>query len=412
MQYSMRFSLRYILLCCAIMVMPLQVAAQYADEGLADADSIAVNDGENEKKSIRVSVLTCMAGDELYSKFGHTALRVQRNGDDDGMVFNYGCFDYNADSFVISFLLGRTDYILGVEPYRGFIFRYKEMGVGVDEQTLNLSKQETERLVHLLEINLLPGNQVYRYNWLYNNCTDKARDVVEMAVEGNLVYTREETHTTVREMLRECLKNEPWESFGIDLVLGEEIDRMPDKRVQMFLPAFYMAEVDEAIKDGMPFVKSKRQIMPAQNVMENQSFMLSPTFVFGALFIVVCLVSLYEFKRRENLACFDMILHILQGLAGVLVAFLFFFSEHPAVDSNWLVVIFNPIPLFYAGWIMFCKRNKKDNILAYINLGVLVAFLITMIICRQSFNIATYFIVLALLTRALMQSHNAYHKIR
>ena len=408
----MRLFLRHILLSLVAMVATLQVAAQDANEVLVDADSIAVNSIEKEKKTIKVSVLTCTAGDELYSKFGHTALLVQREGDDDGMVFNYGCFDYNADSFVMKFVLGHTDYVLNAESYNRFIFRYGYFGIGVYEQELNLSEKETERLTMLLYENLLPENQMYRYNWLYNNCTEKARDVVEMAIDGKVEYTRKETHTTVREMLRECLKNEPWESFGIDLVLGEEIDRIPDKRVQMFLPAFYMAEVDEAIKDGMPFVKSKRQIMPAQNVMENQSFMLSPTFVFGALFIVVCLVSLYEFKRRENLACFDMILHILQGLAGVLVAFLFFFSEHPAVDSNWLVVIFNPIPLFYAGWIIFCKRNKRDNILAYINLGVLAAFLITMMICRQSFNIATYFIVLAMLTRALMQSHNAYHKIR
>ena len=394
------------------MAEPLRLTAQGTDVLLADADSTVADSGMIDWGTLKVAVLTCTAGDELYSKFGHTALLVQRNGDDDGIVFNYGCFDYNADSFVMSFLLGHTDYILGVEPYSRFIYRYREMGVGVDEQTLNLSEQEAERLVHLLEVNLLPENQVYRYNWLYNNCTEKARDIVEMAVRGKVTYEREETDITVREMLRQCLEDAPWESFGIDLILGEEIDKPTDRRVQMFLPAFYMAEADKAMKQNAPLVKGKRQIMQAQNIAEAPSFWISPTFVFIALFVAICIISVCEHRRWRNWAGFDAFLHILQGLAGVLVSFLFFCSEHPAVDSNWLVIIFNPIPLFYAGWLLYCKRTKRDNILAYVNLCVLVGFFITMFVCRQSFNIAMYFIVLSLMMRAFAQSCNTYRRIR
>lgn len=403
----MQFLSRYILLCLVMMVVSLQVTAQDEYEGGYGADDIATN-----IKPVCVSVLTCTAGDELYSKFGHTALLVKREGDSDGMVFNYGCFDYNADSFVTNFVLGHTDYILGVEPYSHFIYRYKEMGVGVYEQVLNLSEQETEKLRVLLEDNLLPENQVYRYNWLYNNCTEKARDIVEKAVNDKVAYEKEETNITVREMLRKCLEDEPWESFGIDLILGEEIDRPIDKRVRMFLPAFYMAELDQALKQDVPLVKSKRQIIQAQNTPETPPFLLSPTFVFIALFIIVCLISIYEYTKYKSQIYLDVLLHTLQGVAGLLVAFLFFFSEHPAVDSNWLIIIFNPIPLFYAGWLMYCKRTQRTNILAYINLGVLVTFLITMTLCRQSFTTAMYFIVFSLLTRALLQSYNTYCRIR
>ena len=402
----MQFFQRYILLCFIIMLSSLQATAQDENNGALGANDVAI-DGEG----VRVSVLTCTAGDELYSKFGHTALLVQR-GDEDGFVYNYGCFDYNADSFVMNFLLGHTDYVLGKESYSRFINRYGYMGIGVDEQELNLSEQEAERLLLLLEENLLPKNQMYRYNWLYNNCTEKARDVVEMAVDRNVRYEREETDITVREMLRECLKDTPWTSFGIDMILGEEIDRETNKRVRMFLPAFYMNELDEASKQNTPLVKSKQQILPARNVSETPSFLLSPTFVFISLFIVICLISLYEHRKRKNIVYLDILLHTLQGLTGILVAFLFFFSEHPAVDSNWLVIIFNPIALLYAVWLLYCKKTKRDNILAYINMIVLGGFLITMILCPQSFNIAMYFLVFSLQARALSQSHNAYHKIR
>ena len=397
----MQLFLRYILLCFIVMAVPLQVKAQ---NGFGELDG---------KEPVRVSILTCTAGDELYSKFGHTALLVQKGEEGDGIVFNYGCFDYNADSFVMNFLLGHTDYILGAEPYSRFIYRYREMGVGVYKQELNLSKQEAERLVYLLEENLLPENQVYRYNWLYNNCTEKARDVVEMTVEDDIVYEKEETDITVREMLRKCLEDAPWESFGIDMILGEEIDKPTDRRIQMFLPQYYMDEANEAVKQNVPLVKSKQQIIEAQNIADTPSFWTSPTFVFITLFVVICLISLYECCKCQNVAYLDVFLHTLQGITGLLVAFLFFFSEHPAVDSNWLVIIFNPIPLFYAGWLIYCKRMKCNNILAYVNLCVLAGFLITMMVCQQSFNIAMYFLVLSLMARAFVQSYNAaYHRIR
>ena len=405
----MRFFVRYILLCCVAMAVTLQAAAQDGIDSLANA---VADTAVTDTSSIRVSVLTCTAGDELYSKFGHTALLVKRHGEADGRVFNYGCFDYNADSFVMDFVLGHTDYVLGVEPYSYFVYRYRSMGISVEEQELNLSEHEANKLVHLLEENLLPENQVYRYNWLYNNCTEKARDIVEMAVGGNLTYERAETSITVREMLHECLKDAPWESFGIDMILGEEIDRPTDRRVRMFLPAFYMAEADEAMKQDAPLVKDKQLILQAQNIAEAPSFLLSPTFVFITLFIIVCLISIHEYRKHFNCICLDVLLHTLQGIAGMLIAFLFFFSEHPAVDSNWLVIIFNPIPLFYDAWLIYCKRTQRNNILAYGNLAVLTGFLIVMMACRQSFNVATYFIVLSLLTRALSQSHNAYHNIR
>ena len=411
----MRFFLRYILSCFVLTVVSLQMAAQDEFSGL-DTNNAAVGDTVAQKKPVRVSVLTCTAGDELYSKFGHTALLVQRGGEEEGVVFgvvfNYGCFDYNSDSFVMDFVLGHTDYILEVEPYSRFLNRYSNMGVGVVEQELNLSEEEANMLMEMLEDNMRPSNKMYRYNWLYNNCTEKAREILERAIEGDVVYEREETGITVREMLRKCLENSPWESFGIDMILGEEIDRPTDRRVRMFLPAFYMNEADEALKRNAPLVKSKRQIMQARNIAEKPSFLLSPTFVFISLFVIVCLMSIYEYRKQKNEIYLDVFLHTMQGVAGLLISFLFFFSEHPAVGSNWLVIIFNPIPIFYAIWLVYCKRRKHTNILAYANLAVLAGFLITMMVCRQSFNIAMYFIVFSLLLRALLQSHNAYHKIR
>ena len=354
--------------------------------------------------SVQVSILTCTPGADLYAKFGHTALRVQDFTLQKDVVFNYGCFNYNSDNFVWKFLLGQTDYLLDGEAFDYFMYRYRAMGNGVTEQVLNLSGEEANRLLALLLINLKPENQEYRYNWLYDNCTERARDMVEKAVDGKVVYEKAAEGTTVRQMLRACLKTSPWSSFGIDMILGEEIDHPVDKRVQMFLPAFFMGEADEAIIEGADdtkkqYVAEKHELMQATYVDEVAS-VFTPMVAFVLLLAIVVCISVYDWRRKKVSLWLDVTLAILQGLAGVLVAFLYFFSEHSGVDSNWLVLIFNPLPLLYAVWLVICQRRGCRNRLAVVNMAVLAAFLLTMWLCPQSFDVAMYVVVLTLLVRA------------
>ena len=151
--------------------------------------------------SISISILTCTPGAELYSKFGHTALRVKNHTQGEDIVFNYGCFDYSEHNFVFKFLLGQTDYMLNAEPYNYLVARYGYMGTGVKEQILNLTQSEARYLFLLLRENIRPENQEYRYIWLYDNCTERARDMIEKAVDGNVVYERPVVHATIRQML-------------------------------------------------------------------------------------------------------------------------------------------------------------------------------------------------------------------
>ena len=197
--------------------------------------------------SIEVSILTCTPGKDMYAKFGHTALRVRDYTVHRDVVFNYGCFDYNANNFVLKFLLGQTDYLLDAEEFEFLKYRYGMLGNGVSEQVLNLNKEEANKLLALLLENLRPENQEYRYNWLYDNCTERARDVIEKAVDGKIEYAGVvEEDVTVRDMLHKCLEQSPWVAFGIDLILGEEIDRKADKRIMMFLPDVFKTESDGA----------------------------------------------------------------------------------------------------------------------------------------------------------------------
>jgi len=359
--------------------------------------------------SVQVSVLTCTPGKDLYAKFGHTALRVQNVTRRVDAVFNYGCFDYNADNFVMKFLLGKTDYLLGAEPFDYFIERYGQMGIGVTEQVLNLTEVEANELLGLLVVNLRPENQEYRYKWLYDNCTERARDMVEKAVGGEVVYEKAPTAVTVRQLLRQCLTDSPWTSFGIDMILGAEIDQKVDRRVQMFLPDVFRAEADEAHiinnkGERTPYVKRKVVIMEETNEADTPHPLTSPRFVFSLLLLAVALIGWWEHIKKQYCLWVDVLLHTAQGVAGILVAFLFFFSEHPGVSTNWLVILFNPLPLLYAAWLILCQQKKRKNVLAYVNLAVVAGFLVTMAVCPQSFDLAMWQVVLVLLVRAVAQT--------
>lgn len=403
---------RHIYLLTFFMLAWLPVSAQ---------DASAVEDSATATlplDSIEISILTCTPGKDMYAKFGHTALRVRDYTIHRDVVFNYGCFDYNASNFVLKFLLGQTDYLLDAEEFEYLKYRYGMLGNGVSEQVLNLSQEEANRLLALLLENLRPENQEYRYNWLYDNCTERARDVIEKAVDGRIEYAgMVDEEMTVRDMLHKCLEKSPWVSFGIDMILGDEIDRKVDKRIMMFLPNVFKTELDGAyiVKSNgekLKYVARRSKVLEDTNGPDEAYLLGSPLFVFSLLLLCTIGLTLKEFKRKQITGWLDVTLHTCQGLAGLLVAFLFFLSEHPAVDSNWLVILFNPIPLFYAGWLLYCYKKRKRNLLSYVNLAVTAVFLVTMAVCPQSFNIAMWLLALSLLVRALSQAHFAYHSTK
>lgn len=373
-------------------------------------------DGGDIADTVCVSVLTCSPGEELYSRFGHTALRVRLAKQYIDVVLNYGCFNYNSDNFVIKFLLGQTDYLLEGEAYESFIRRYEKMGQSVTEQVLNATPQEKETLIQLLRENLQPENQQYRYVWLYDNCTERARDVIEQAINGKVEYLRASDGHTVRQLLRSCLTSSaPWAMFGIDMILGEEIDAAPDRRVQMFLPHFFMEELQSAVikRNGDKAVKMvKRESTILESTAaepEPLNIFLRPSCVFFFLMIAFVLIMAYEVSRARYLWGIDVTLHMLQGIAGILVSFLFFFSQHPGVDSNWLVIMFNPLWIAYALWIARCQKKMACNRLGIANMALTALFLGFMFISRQSFATGMYFLVASLMLRACVQGHFMYH---
>lgn len=195
--------------------------------------------------SVRVSLLTCAAGGEIYSLFGHTAIRYENYTRGIDAVFNYGMFNFNAPNFIFRFALGETDYQLGVTDYEHFAAEYNYLGRDVWQQTLNLTEEEKERLIALLTENYRPENRVYRYNFFYDNCATRPRDQIERAINGTLQYadnmTANSTGISFRDLLHKYSEGHLWSRFGMDLCMGSKADEPINRRLVMFVP-FYMQE--------------------------------------------------------------------------------------------------------------------------------------------------------------------------
>ena len=145
----------------------------------------------SDNDSIRLSLLTCAPGEEIYSLFGHTAIRYEDPANGIDAVFNYGLFSFNTPNFILRFSLGETDYQLGATDYARFAAEYAFDGRSVWQQTLNLSKEEKAELIRLLQENYLPENRVYRYNFFYDNCATRPRDKIEESIDGKVIYPAE-----------------------------------------------------------------------------------------------------------------------------------------------------------------------------------------------------------------------------
>ena len=186
----------------------------------------------------RASLLTCGPGEEIYELYGHTALRLCNDETGDDRVYNYGMFNFDKPHFVWRFVMGQTDYELGVQNFDSFVYAYYYQGRSVVEQQLNLTPQEAERLYTLLEENYRPENRVYRYNFLYDNCTTRAVAMLERAIDGRLVLPAGEGDKTFRDIIHEFSAGSPWDKAGQDLLIGAEVDRPVDLRRQFFAPMY------------------------------------------------------------------------------------------------------------------------------------------------------------------------------
>ncbi|MDR0976903.1 MAG: DUF4105 domain-containing protein, partial [Prevotellaceae bacterium] len=334
----------------------------------------------------------------IYSLFGHTAIRYENLTRGTDVVFNYGIFNFDSPNFVLRFALGETDYRLGITRMNYFEWDYQQMGRDVRQQTLNLRQAEKERLVQLLEENYLPENRVYRYNFFYDNCATRPRDMIERAVDGRVRYADDmdiPTDESFRSIIYRYTRDHKWGRLGIDFCLGSLADRPITRREMMFVPFYvhdYFATAQIADDDGTlrPLVSSDDVIVETHRP-DNKTWLrqfTTPNKMAWLLFLLVTGFTLWGLWRKRSFWALDMLLFGMAGIAGCLIAFLVFFSQHPTVNPNYLLIVFQPLHLLLLPWVLVRVRKRRRSRYLLANCAILTLFMLLWPFIPQNFNAA------------------------
>ena len=370
----------------------------------ATVDARSADDILQKMDSIEIGLITCTPHEEVYSLYGHTAIRYRDLGTGQDLAFNYGVFNFNAPHFVLRFVLGKTDYELGIIPTNIFCKYYRDWGSEVTEQVLDLTAEEKANITVALSRNLRPENRIYRYNFFYDNCSTRPRDIIERNMLGQIVYTpREDFEPSYREMIHELTAHHEWATFGNDLLLGLKADLKTDYRQQEFLPMNLQHDFDHAqvFANGeyRPLVKERRTLVKGGVQIREKDFPLSPTVCFLLLVALSFFIAGLEYKRKRCLVWFDATLMALTGLTGTLL-FVMLFSEHPTTSTNLQILLLNPLSLLFIPAVV--KRKKT------IYWRLLLCFLVLFILGGfvQDYAEGMEFLALCLLTRYLSHIFN------
>lgn len=351
-----------------------------------------------------VSLITCSPGSELYSIFGHSAIRVRDTVTDRDWIFNYGVFDFDTPNFYWKFIRGKLQYRLAIQRMDDFVRSYAAEGRAIKEERLRLTGQEKQRLLRFLRINHLPENRYYLYDFFYNNCSTKIWDVSEAQVSDSLVFDRSVyTPRSFRDLLYLYLEKVPWSKLGIDLLLGVPADKTANFEQQMYLPDYLsrnMSHTYRLTSSGREPLMEKEKVILERNekLSDMDRSLLTPAVVFGLVLLVLAVLTFRAGKSTRRRV--DAVLLLLTSLFGVVLLFMWFGTNHQQMDWNLNVLWANPLGLFFV-YFALSKQMKRAGWAA----GGLLAFLLVNLVgwpwLPQHFNLSLLPFILALAIRAL-----------
>ena len=380
--------LRYIFV--VLLLMPVCSYAKAQDTSYIDMDSV------------QISLLTCQPHEEVYSLYGHTAIRYYDKTRNMDLAINYGMFSFKKPFFILRFVFGLTDYEMGIEPFDAFCAQYAGYGSGVYEQVLHLTREEKSRIANAINENYKPENRVYRYNYFYDNCTTRARDMLLNHLTRRLdVRIKDLKWESYRDLVHQCCRRTPWVKFGNDMLLGLQADFPIDYKQKQFLPENLKEDFEHIFlntgkgKTEKLVSRSGWVVLPGVQT-EMADFPLSPIACMLLLAGIIVLITLFEGIRKTRFRWVDAAILLVCGLVGIIL-FAMIFSQHPTVRLNLQILLFCPFTLLY----IYSSVKKSREKQFYKGMKVWCALLILFLIggLFQHYAEGIRFLALSLLLR-------------
>ena len=336
---------------------------------------------------------------ELYSAFGHSGVRYQNFEQELDIFYNYGIFDFNQPNFYSNYVKGKLTYMVGKNQYSFSERYYSTQKRYIKEQFLNLSSEEKFFLLDYLENNVKKENRFYPYNYIFNNCSTKIRDVLELAVGEKLKFNDAPVNLSYRVLIDRYLDNYGWADIGIDICLGTKIDDKSSNYNAMFLPEYLFSSLENATVGDKKLVFETR----INNLDRDQIIsrgIVSPKIVFSIFLIISLYFSFKQIKYNNKFIYFDSLLFFLSGMVGILILFLWFFTDH--ISTNNLNILW-AFPLNILAPFFIIKRTDSRFLNNYMILSSFMTFLILLmwLFYPEYFNNNIMIFVLVIFMRSL-----------
>ncbi|MEZ4858009.1 MAG: DUF4105 domain-containing protein [Flavobacteriaceae bacterium] len=315
-------------------------------------------------ENAEISIITIGPGKNLYDKFGHSAFRIKDEVNGIDLAYNYGTYDFNTPNFYTKFAQGKLHYNLSVAYFEPFFQNYVSENRWVKEQVLNLTFAQKKALFQYLQNNAKSENRGYLYDFFFDNCATKIRDVLVSVLGKNLNYNDNfvTEQYTFRQLIQKNVNCNTWGSLGMDVAIGAVVDRPATAWEYQFLPqyVFEAAAVATVQKNtsSEPLVKKTNLLFENLPTEENTNFFTSPLFVFGILGLIILVVTYRDFRKGKRSRYLDGSILFVTGVIGVLLLLLWFATDHSTTVNNYNVLWAFPLSLFLFVAISKSKPKK------------------------------------------------------
>ena len=325
-----------------------------------------------------ISVLTIGPGESLNDAFGHNGFRVKDTSLGIDVVYGYGAYDFNAPNFYLKFAQGKLNYLISRDNFSDFNYHYTYYNRTINEQVLNFTAQEKQKLFNFLENNYKPENRRYLYDFFYDNCATKIRDVTLKATDRKIDFVLPENFEvkTFRTLIHEHVGLNTWGSFGIDIALGSVIDREATVNEQQFLPKYIHTFFENATLNGTErLVKRSSTLYEKKETNSSYNLLFSPLVIMGLLGLGILFLTYKDYKNNTRSKWLDAVIFGITGVVGILILFLWFATDHTATAQNYNLLWAFPFNILVIAQIL--KPQVKNWVKRYLKFLIIMLVLMT-----------------------------------
>jgi hypothetical protein len=296
---------------------------------------LAVSSQIQLSEKAEISIVTAGSGSVLYEAFGHSAIRIKDNEKGFDVVYNYGIFDFNAPNFYTNFVKGKLLYQLGRYDFKYFLYSYDKDKRWVKQQILSLNQKEKQAYFNFLENNTKPENKSYLYDPFFDNCATKLRDITQSVLKEKVTFydNHLEKGLSFRTLMNRELHYNSWGSLGINIALGSKLDAIADPLQYMYLPDYVLAGFKNG-KNGNTTLVLKEETLINHKPIVVKSVFFNPYLIISILSLLGIFITYKDFRNNKRTKVVDFLSFFISGILGVLIVFLWFFTNHSTTPNN------------------------------------------------------------------------------